>query len=60
MQIIDIGAQSVVQLELQAAQKVMLGLRTRRGFIRVVNSETKNIVHEVPTKRLQLAQIRGL
>ena len=38
----------------------MLNLRTKKGFIRVVDCQTDKIVFEILTKRIELAQLRTL
>lgn len=38
----------------------MLNLRTRKGYIRVIDRRTEETLHEVLTKRTQLAQLRTL
>ena len=60
MKVLDISEDGGVRIECQEATKVMLNLRTRKGFIRVVNASTGETIHEIASKRITLPMIRTL
>ena len=65
LKVLDMSAQETfaadrIRIELKEATKVMLNLRTKKGYIRVVNASTDQTIHEIATKRITLAIVRTL